>query len=46
MNYNEVMEKFSMVAGRKLAITTERSYRAWIVPFLKFLPTAGQGDEG
>lgn len=33
------MAKFEMVAGRKLALTTERSYRSWIVPFLKFLRT-------
>jgi site-specific recombinase XerD len=40
MTYQETLQKFEMVAGRKLALTTERSYRTWIIPFLKFLPTA------
>lgn len=39
MNYQETLSKFEMVAGRKLALTTERSYRTWIIPFLKFLPS-------
>lgn len=39
MTYKETLEKFKMVAGRKLALTTERSYRSWIIPFLRFLRT-------
>lgn len=40
MKTKEVLAKFAMVAGRKLALTTERSYRTWLTPFLKFLGTA------
>jgi site-specific recombinase XerD len=40
MNYKEAMAKYEMVAARKIALTTERSYRTWIVPFLKFMWTA------
>lgn len=39
MTAKETLEKFTMVAGRKLAITTERSYRTWIDSFLRFVAT-------
>lgn len=39
------MEKFGRLASRKLALTTERSYRTWIEAYLRFLrtPEAGKG---
>lgn len=45
MNYKETMEKFGRLAARKLALTTERSYRGWINSYLKFLrtPEAAKG---
>lgn len=37
--YNKVMSDFGIVAARKLALTTEDSYRTWIVKYLIFIET-------
>lgn len=39
MKADEIQKEFRMVAARKLALTTERSYRAWITKYLSFLVT-------
>ena len=37
MNTNQTLEKFDLVAARKLALSTQRSYRTWIAQFIGFL---------
>jgi site-specific recombinase XerD len=44
MNFNQAKEKFDMVAGRKLQLTTQRSYWTWLAMFLRFLGTAEAKD--
>lgn len=39
MKLNEILEKFDLIARRRIALTTERSYRSWIVKYLSFLTT-------
>jgi len=39
MNRKEILEKFDMISRRRIALTTERSYRSWIVKYLQFLTT-------
>lgn len=39
MNFTQAKEKFEMVAGRKLELTTQRSYWTWIAMYLRFLMT-------
>ena len=40
MNRTQILEEFRLVSSRKIAITTEQSYRVWIVKYLAFLETA------
>ncbi|WP_193214972.1 tyrosine-type recombinase/integrase [Luteolibacter marinus] len=47
MKSAEILAKFDMVARRRVALSTERSYRSWIVQYLAFLVTAkGRAAEG
>lgn len=39
MKRSEILAEFEMVAARKLAHTTEQSYRVWIVKYIEFLGT-------
>jgi site-specific recombinase XerD len=39
MNAKQTLEKFDRVAVRKLAISTQRSYRTWVLQFMRFLLT-------
>lgn len=39
MNRQEILKEFGLVAARKLALTTEGSYKTWIVKYLDFLAT-------
>lgn len=39
MKQTEILNEFKVVAARKLAVTTEGSYRTWIVKYLHFLTT-------
>lgn len=39
MNMEAILAEFSQVAARKLAISSEDSYRIWIGKFLRFLDT-------
>lgn len=40
MKTPEILAEFALVAARKLAVTTEQSYRVWIAKYLAFLSTA------
>lgn len=42
MTRTEILAKFDLVSRRRIALTTERSYRTWIVKYLDFLAS----DEG
>ena len=39
MKASEILAEFSLVAARRLAVTTESSYKAWIAKYLRFLGT-------
>jgi integron integrase len=39
MNASEILAEFHLVAARKVALTTEQSYRVWIQQYLRFLVT-------
>lgn len=39
MKPSEILAEFQLVAARKIAISTEQSYRVWINKFLTFLAT-------
>ena len=39
MNRQQILDKFDMVARRRVAISTERSYRSWLIKYLDFLIT-------
>ena len=39
MTRTETLAKFDMIARRRIALTTERSYRSWIIKYLSFLGT-------
>lgn len=39
MNYKDTIQRFKLVAARKLAVTTESCYWTWINAYLKFLRT-------
>lgn len=40
MTRTETLAKFALIARRRIALTTERSYRSWIVRYLRFLASA------
>lgn len=46
MNRAEVLERFGQIASRKLALSSERSYRAWISQFLDYLVTTEAKSAG
>ena len=37
MKKDEILQRFDLIAIRRIAITTERSYRSWIFKYLNFL---------
>jgi len=39
MKRTEILSKFDLIARRRIALTTERSYRSWIAKYLEFLGT-------
>ncbi|MBB5351098.1 site-specific recombinase XerD [Haloferula luteola] len=39
MNRTEILQRFDLIARRRIALSTERSYRSWILKYLKFLVT-------
>ena len=39
MKQSEILAEFKLVAARKIALTTEQSYRVWITQYLRFLDT-------
>jgi site-specific recombinase XerD len=39
MNKQEILEKFERIAVRKLALTSQTTYKAWITSYLRFLVT-------
>jgi len=39
MKPSEILAEFALVAARKIAISTEKSYQVWIQKYLKFLAT-------
>jgi hypothetical protein len=38
--FQKYLDEFAIVSSRKIAITTEGSYRTWITKYLVFLDTA------
>ena len=46
MKKSEILAKFDEIARRRIAISTERSYRSWISKYLNFLALKCGGKEG
>jgi site-specific recombinase XerD len=44
MTKSQILAKFDFVAPRRIALTTERSYRTWIVKYLEFLESVKKGE--
>lgn len=46
MTEKEILNHFDLIARRRVALSTERSYRSWLVKYLRFLTTpAGRKPE-
>jgi site-specific recombinase XerD len=46
MKRTEILATFDLIARRRIALTTERSYRSWIVKYLDFLVSPQAGKAG